>query len=281
MIDLNKRIALLVLTAGSLAAGSASAADYEPPIAVQQADEYVPVEVGSGWYLRGDVGYVFDKSFDDLDRGSIGQFPDYGDFGAFVLPSYEDDNTDIVASIGFGYHFNDYLRADVNAGYLPNEKYDIGDSLGDDVRFSAKNSYYTGMVNGYVDLGTFAGLTPYVGAGVGVLHTKTKVKASASCATVNSFAGQPDGEAIANLYCKTDDEDEVADVGYSKTDYDILYAANAGFSYLIARNTSLDVGYQYMIAPNANYVQIDGGGLGRGEGFDSHTVKVGLRYDLW
>ncbi len=281
MADLHKRLTFLFFAAGSLTTGSAWAADYEPPVAVQQADEYVPVEVGSGWYLRGDVGYVFDKSFDDLDRGAIGQFPDYDDFGAFVLPSSEDDSTDIVASIGFGYHFNDYLRADINAGYLPNEKYDLGDALGDDVRFSSKNSYYTGIVNGYVDLGTYAGLTPYVGAGIGVLHTKTKVNASASCATANSFVGQLDGEAIANLYCKTNDETEVAKADYSETSYDILYTANAGFSYQVARNTSLDVGYQYMIAPNANYVQIDGDGLGRGEGFDSHSVKVGLRYDLW
>src|SRR5215218_8917130 len=39
---------------------SAFAADYEPPIVVDQPVEEVPVEVGSGWYLRGDIGYNFD-----------------------------------------------------------------------------------------------------------------------------------------------------------------------------------------------------------------------------
>jgi len=30
---------------------------------VDQAPDYVPVEVGSGWYLRGDVGYAFSHPF--------------------------------------------------------------------------------------------------------------------------------------------------------------------------------------------------------------------------
>src|SRR6185312_8038932 len=42
----------------------ALAADYDPPIYVDQAPDYRPVEVGSGWYLRGDVGYAFNKPYD-------------------------------------------------------------------------------------------------------------------------------------------------------------------------------------------------------------------------
>ncbi|TIM51306.1 MAG: porin family protein, partial [Mesorhizobium sp.] len=53
-------LAAIALTPLSQALG----ADYDPPIYVDQAPDYVPVEVGSGWYLRGDVSYLVQKSFD-------------------------------------------------------------------------------------------------------------------------------------------------------------------------------------------------------------------------
>ena len=59
------RIALSLAAFGPLAA--AHAADYDPPIVIDDAAEYVPVEVGSGWYLRGDVGYIFDASIGQVD----------------------------------------------------------------------------------------------------------------------------------------------------------------------------------------------------------------------
>ena len=33
------------------------AADFDLPVVVDEAPEFVPVEIGSGWYLRGDIGY--------------------------------------------------------------------------------------------------------------------------------------------------------------------------------------------------------------------------------
>jgi len=61
------------LTAPALAAlvlaplTPAQAADYDPPVYVDQAPDYQPVEVGSGWYLRGDVSYLAQKSYQDQD----------------------------------------------------------------------------------------------------------------------------------------------------------------------------------------------------------------------
>ena len=54
---------LLIAGAGARSATMpALAADYDPPIVVDEAPRNVPVEVGSGWYLRGDVGYSFNQS---------------------------------------------------------------------------------------------------------------------------------------------------------------------------------------------------------------------------
>ncbi len=54
---------VLALAAATLLPAAALAADYDPPIYVDEAPEYVPVEVGSGWYLRGDVGYAFKRNY--------------------------------------------------------------------------------------------------------------------------------------------------------------------------------------------------------------------------
>ena len=68
------RIALALFAVG-LAPLHALAADYDPPIYVDEAPEYQPVEIGSGWYLRGDVGYAFSHPFkDDSSYNALGVF---------------------------------------------------------------------------------------------------------------------------------------------------------------------------------------------------------------
>ncbi len=68
-MSLTLRLALSLAALAPFAA--ANAADYDPPIVIDDAAEYVPVEVGSGWYLRGDVGYVFDASIGQVDYHDI------------------------------------------------------------------------------------------------------------------------------------------------------------------------------------------------------------------
>ena len=108
------------LTAPALAAlvlaplTPAQAADYDPPIYVDQAPDYQPVEVGSGWYLRGDVGYAGSRRATRIE-----------DF-TFTPASFSEKQDPAFASIGFGYHFNDYLRGDINLGYLPGNKIGVG-----------------------------------------------------------------------------------------------------------------------------------------------------------
>ena len=68
---MNIRFLLQHTAALALATGvsTAQAADYEPtiiPAETVAVEEYQPVEIGSGWYIRGDVGY----SINDL-RGVV------------------------------------------------------------------------------------------------------------------------------------------------------------------------------------------------------------------
>ncbi|MER9678201.1 porin family protein [Mesorhizobium sp. M0184] len=225
-------------------------ADYEPPVYVDQAPDYVPVEVGSGWYLRGDVSYLVQKSFKD-------------EHFAFTPASFDEKEDPIFASIGFGYHFNDYLRADLNVGYLPGNKIDVGYNDGTTVASATlKNYAFSGILNGYVDLGTYVGITPYLGAGVGIVQSKRRLSASYF----------------------TDNADPTDDfvLRDNKTQYSFAYTLNAGLAYQVSKNVSVDLGYQYFSAPDAEYVTAESlTSFPIRKGINNHQVKVGLRYDLW
>ncbi|MER8378527.1 outer membrane protein [Mesorhizobium sp. M1163] len=225
-------------------------ADYDPPVYVDQAPDYVPVEVGSGWYLRGDVSYLVQKSFKDEDF-------------AFTPARFDEKEDPIFASIGFGYHFNDYLRADLNVGYLPGNKIDVGYNDGTTVASATlKNYAFSGILNGYVDLGTYVGITPYLGAGIGVVQSKRRLSASYFTDNANP----------ADDFVLRD----------NKTQYSFAYTLNAGLAYQVSKNVSVDLGYQYFSAPDAEYVTAESlTSFPIRKGINNHQVKVGLRYDLW
>jgi opacity protein-like surface antigen len=128
------------------AAGTAKAADLDRIIYAPELNRTVPVEIGNGWYLRGDIGYSVDTSSDRA-------------FDDWRLDS------DFSGGLGVGYQFTDFLRADVTADYTEGDV--DGRFAGDINPFSSDFRAYTLLANAYVDLGTFVGFTPYVGAGAG------------------------------------------------------------------------------------------------------------------
>jgi opacity protein-like surface antigen len=233
------------------------AADYDPPVYVDQAPDYVPVEVGSGWYLRGDVSYLAQKSFKN-------------DNFAFTPASFDEKEDPIFASIGFGYHFNDYLRADLNLGYLPGNKIGIGyddsaivtlPTLPTVASASLQNYAFSGMLNGYVDLGTYVGITPYLGAGIGVVRSTHKLSAN---------------------YIDNNDPTSQLTQQDDKTKYSLAYTLNAGLAYQVSKNVSVDLGSQYFSAPDAEYVTAESlTSFPVHKGISNHQLKLGLRYDLW
>jgi opacity protein-like surface antigen len=249
-MTVKSRTALALAAIALMPLSQALGADYDPPIYVDQAPDYVPVEVGSGWYLRGDVAYLPEKSYRNADF-------------AFNAASYDENEDPVFASIGFGYHLNDYLRAEMNLGYLPGNEISVGYDDGTIAASgSLKNHAWSGMVNGYVDLGTYVGITPYIGAGAGILQSKRSLSASYF----------------------SDDGDDTNDfvMHDNKTQYSFAYTLNAGLAYKLSKNISVDLGYQYFSAPDAEYVTAeDLDSYPIRKGISNHQVKVGLRYDLW
>lgn len=226
------RISPLAAAISALAlATPALAADYNPPIYIEKAPEWVPVEIGSGWYLRGDVSY------------NVGN-PVYDFEGV--------ENRRFGGSIGVGHHFTENLRGDLNIGYVGSDRISVAGELDDEpFAFDASHTVWSGLANAYLDLGTIVGITPYIGAGAGVTYSRHEV-------SVEAF-----GESA-----------ELADRQYS-----FAYALNAGVSYAMTDNVSVDVGYQYLNTPRMEYLNTDTGEIERGT--DYHQVRLGLRYNLW
>lgn len=202
---------------------------YDPPIYVDNMPpmtDFVPVEVGSGWYLRGDVTYNFSR-------------PTY----RFNFLGVETRNNRFGGGLGVGYQFTDYLRVDTTINYAGYDRYS---GFG----IEGGHSLWTGLANAYVDLGTVVGITPYIGAGAGIAHARTSFDAG-----INAQPG----------------------FGYNQTAF--AYTLNAGVAYQVTDNASVDLGYQYLSAPNLR--RFDFATSQERRGIAQHQIRAGLRYELW
>jgi len=223
----------------ALAPAMAFAADYDPPLVIEQEpdlEEVVPVEIGSGWYLRGDVSYTLNRQ----------RYDDYDFLGVRRMT-----NIRLGGSVGAGYHFNDWFRMDAALGYLGS---DYANLTVNTLTASASHSAWTGMLNAYVDLGTVAKFTPYVGAGIGLMHTRHNMRI-------------------------VDTAPPTVDVGYSTRQYRFAYSAEAGINYRINKNVSVDLGYRFLASPGTE--QVDFNTLAVQRGVTHHQIRAGLRLDLW
>ncbi|KTQ96605.1 MULTISPECIES: outer membrane protein [Aureimonas] len=274
---------LLLFGTAVLLSSAASAADLGP--IYREAPELVPVEIGTGWYLRGDVGYNFRG--DAIDR----RFPSF--MGAAGPAVKFDDSNDVSGSVGMGYQFNDFLRADATFDYMPsgdrNGSAFYGCGVLKDIttngqlstinttgvcrdNASAEADLYTYMANAYVDLGTVVGFTPYVGAGLGVTNLRASMRETLHCneggdPTVDcsaSFAGAQKGLPY-----------ELVASDRESSSWNLSYALMAGLGYSVSQNLKLDVGYRYFAVPDAELFGQ------KNEKMDFHQVRVGLRYALW
>jgi opacity protein-like surface antigen len=236
----------------------ASAADYVEPAPPPPA----PVEFG-GWYIRGDIDYHWTDF-----RGA-----DYITYGVTCcgapLPgtnSFSSGDLDGSASLGLGvgYQINDYLRTDLTADYWFDQDFN-GSTSGDCAGVPCTSSDTTSMstwlllANAYADLGTYYGFTPYVGAGIGGAHVKWDE-------LHNTISG-------------------VTTVHPGDEDWRFAWALMAGTSYCLTDNLKLDVGYRYSHINGGRMFELSpagpgGAGPGFDDGFNTHEVRGGLRYDF-
>src|SRR5262249_54070878 len=97
--------------------------------------------------------------------------------------------------------------------------------------YSGSKSEWVTMVNAYVDLGTWYGFTPYVGAGVGAANIKI------SGFRDDEFTNP--GPTASTVYAADADK------------WNFAWALHAGVSYRVTPATSIDFGYRYIDLGNA------------------------------
>jgi opacity protein-like surface antigen len=126
--------------------------DLPPPLPAPPRPTFVPAWIGSGWYLRGDLGWRMGLV------GAVHSAPGFPD------PTNNKLDSAFTGGGGVGIK-SSYLRTDFTIDYASPAKYTGTVAAPDDT--SAKIQSINFLFNGYLDLGTWYRFTPYIGAGAG------------------------------------------------------------------------------------------------------------------
>lgn len=239
--------------------------------------EVVVKEVSyGGWYIRGDLGYRATE-FRDAEYWTYTQ-DDNGspDFDADDLVIVDkngklegDLDESFSAGLGIGYQVNKHLRTDLTLDRLFESDFEgytegtCADALGSyECRSDDRSSMSAWLLlaNAYVELGTYHGFTPYVGAGIGGAHVEwDKLKNSIDFRDGSSIEVQHEGGK----------------------DWRFAWALMAGTSYCLTQNLNLDVGYRFArIEGDEMFGFAGGAGPGDDDGFHVHEGRAGLRYQF-
>jgi opacity protein-like surface antigen len=197
--------ALALLAA--MAASAATAADLGlPPLPEEAPPVDDRVEFGTGWYIRGDLAYARDS------------LPNIGELGTY--PNASPRNT-FSMGLGGGYKFTNWFRTDLTADFRqPLRSTDVA------TRADVSGGRWDALANGYIDLGTWWGFTPYVGAGVGGAWGRAKIT------TYDAAISCTNGGTVLCFH--------------SRTPVALAWALMAGAAYEIMPHFYLDIGYRYL-----------------------------------
>lgn len=294
---LRARATIVTALFGAFLAPATQAADF-PAIEAPLIEEG-PVEWGSNWYLRGDVGWQ------NVTVPAI-----TGNFANSF------NGNDIVSGgIGGGYQFNEWIRADITVDrsvfrrngavgqlWCPYAAIGMLDSGTDQPMGVLANpadtctqyakatlNRTTFLANGYIDLGNFWGFTPYVGGGLGLTYNQ----ASSSLTYYRNSDGGiwapdlslPDGQVPEWIYANGALYPVQLPFGptnwntaASKKSWQFAWNLMAGVSYDISQNLKVDVGYRYLNA--GTYTSLPAWGPAVApvtKDITSHELRVGVR----
>ncbi len=321
MVCRSKILAAALIASVAFSIQPAMAADMDGnDVYTDDANFVKPAELGSGWYMRGDVSYNFNL---EQERG-FAYDPIVG------LPSLQFRFGDSYGfGVGVGRQLTSLLRADVTVdrlassetvfqdfrGFSGSRRFEyidlvdgattqtvsfdrdgnlIGTScavaactaaagtfafpIGGTERIDTSYAVWSVLANAYVDLPTFAGVTPYVGGGAGMARPAVTLQHLVTCsANEDEACGFPGG-----------------DFGEVITDYELIndvyakwlptFAVSAGATYDLTKNIKLDFGYRFQHIMNIDSV-LDGANLTDTTLLDNkdsvHSVRVGMRVSTW
>jgi opacity protein-like surface antigen len=220
----------------------------EPPVV-----EPFPKESNGGWYLRGDIGYSIISDFDGSFSNTAGAHVDiYG----------EELEEGWWIGGGVGYRWNDWFRTDLTAEYRSDSDYsgrsNCVTACGAVTHTNSSSSLQTWLflANAYVDLGHWYGISPYVGAGIGMAYH-----------SMDNLTG-----------VNSDSTPAVPFASGSATSF--AAAGYAGMTYHFSESLALDANYRYLYMGEAETGSDGFGGIVTIEDMVSHDFRVGMRYSF-
>ena len=260
---------LVAAGAASLLSSAAFAADMPSIMPAPQPYYAPPAQDFGGWYLRGDIGMTNSKGtlhnnlYDTLPAGST------------LVQNGEGFTGGTSYGVGVGYQFNSWFRADITGEYRSRVAFsgtDIatfqgGSSLSD--VYQGGYTSWVGLVNAYVDLGTWWCLTPFIGAGVGAAHIETTGLQDSGLVFAPGVGSEFPSSFFAN--------------GASVTNF--AWAAHAGVAYKVNNNFTVELAYRYLDMGTAVHgfgQSFDGSNAGPSSfqfrDLTSQDVKLGVRW---
>jgi opacity protein-like surface antigen len=184
----------------------------------------------SGWYVRGDLGWRL---------GLIGDV----DLPAGASPTDNKLGAGLTTGAGIGLRTS-FLRTDLTIDYAFPVNY--SGTLVAPADTKAKIQSINLLLNGYLDLGTWYGFTPYVGGGAGGALVKAM--------DVQSVAPSADNSR-----------------------WNFAWAGMAGVAWMVSPNVQIDFGYRYL---NVGKAQSGGPNEVTFDKIAGHEVRVGLRWNF-
>lgn len=227
-----------------------------------------PPPSGRAWYLKGTIGMK------NAEPGSI--WRDEFSSGDYTV-HHEDIKSTALYGIGIGVEHSRWLRFDVTGEYRGKQLFVAFDSYqngpdcgaGDPGEICGSNEHqadlesWLGLVNAYIDIGTWRGVTPYIGGGIGIASIDVQ-----GYTDVNTPAG-------GFAYSVSDN---------STTNF--AWALYAGLSYDVTDQFTLDFAYRYTDLGDAESGRVrtyDDASTVRGiqiRDITSHDLLLSARYRL-
>ncbi|MBO0732838.1 MAG: porin family protein [Methylocapsa sp.] len=268
---------LIPLAAAANLAVPATAADFGQPLP-EPPPAYDMVDFSSGWYVRGDIAYAR-ETFPEIT-------PDFG-----LIPSVRNTYS---TGAGMGYKINDWLRTDLILDYRsPVQSAGIGAVRGCEIvlpdvvtglptpssqvcagHFNTQIHRWDLLANAYIDLGTWQGVTPYVGAGAGV--SWARIWQSVNWSLINGLPCQASCgfPGFGGTFFFSD-----WDRSQSVMQYRFAWALMAGFAVALTDHVQLDAGYRYLNLGTVSSVSaVTGAAASRT--VTANEVRAGLRYTI-
>jgi opacity protein-like surface antigen len=198
------------------------------------------VEMVSGWYVRGDFGYRFNH---------------IGSVAAPVATTDAKYPNSLGVTFGGGYKYK-WFRADVTADYAPRVTARAAStSAALQPQYTTRLDALSLLANVYIDLGTWGGFTPYVGAGAGVTYLRARDYTDTSVLPVNNVNSN------------------------GKTNFS--WAAMGGIAYRVSPRIVVDLGFRHL---DLGELQTTGAGPAttstRWQRLSTDEVRLGFRFLL-